>query len=291
MNANLDLERRLADYYAGEAPQRAPERVLEGVLAQTDTTTQRHAVFRLPWRFPIMNSYAKTAIAAVAVIAIGAVGFAVLRPGPSPAGVGDPSSPGTAVESPTPSAAAAAPIPGTAANFVRPFDYLLPSDPDFEGVHDTERSFGISVPEWAEAGHLGGLIIQPVGGARSDPCDAASAASVPLEPGLDAVFDYLATIPQLTITELPDTTVDGRRARQARVTAGPGTTACPDLWVWPEDTEPFISETDLRLIAVDVDGEHLVVTIYGESGNPEWPGLADEFVSSIRFVSLTSPSP
>ena len=34
-----------------------------------------------------MNSYAKMAIAAVAVIAIGAVGLAVLRPGTSP-GVG-----------------------------------------------------------------------------------------------------------------------------------------------------------------------------------------------------------
>jgi hypothetical protein len=87
MNANHELERRLADFYATEAPQRAPDRVLESVLATSEITRQRRAVIRLPWRFPIMNSYAKIAIAAVAVIAIGAVGLAVLRPGTSP-GVG-----------------------------------------------------------------------------------------------------------------------------------------------------------------------------------------------------------
>ena len=87
MNANYELERRLADFYASEAPQRAPERVLESALATSEITRQRRVVFRLPWRFPIMNSYAKMAIAAVAVIAIGALGLAVLRPGSSP-GVG-----------------------------------------------------------------------------------------------------------------------------------------------------------------------------------------------------------
>ena len=87
MNANHELERRLADFYATEAPQRAPDRVLEAVLATSEITRQRRAVIRLPWRFPIMNSYAKVAIAAVVVIAIGAVGLTVLRPGTAP-GVG-----------------------------------------------------------------------------------------------------------------------------------------------------------------------------------------------------------
>ena len=101
MNANHELERRLAAFYASEAPQRAPGRVLEGALATTEITTQRRAVFRLPWRFPIMNSYARMAIAAVAVIAIGAVGLAVLQPGSSP-GVGGPASPTTSTEPSSP---------------------------------------------------------------------------------------------------------------------------------------------------------------------------------------------
>ena len=44
MNANHDLERRLADFYATEAPQRAPDWVLGEALATIDTTKQRRVV-------------------------------------------------------------------------------------------------------------------------------------------------------------------------------------------------------------------------------------------------------
>ena len=101
MTGSRDLEHRIADYCATEAPQRAPNRVLESVLATSEITRQRRAVIRLPWRFPRMNSYAKLAIAAVAVIAIGAVGLAVLRPGTSPS-VGGPASPSPS-DGPSPS--------------------------------------------------------------------------------------------------------------------------------------------------------------------------------------------
>jgi hypothetical protein len=90
MNANHELDRRLADFYAGEAPQRAPDRVLEGALATIDRTSQRRALVRVPWRIPTMNTYARFAAAAVAVIAIGAVGFALLRPDTSPSVGGQP---------------------------------------------------------------------------------------------------------------------------------------------------------------------------------------------------------
>jgi hypothetical protein len=106
MNANHELERRLVDFYASEAPQRAPDRVLEGVLASIDSTRQRRVLVRGPWRFPTMNTYAKVAVAAVAVVVIGAVGLAVLRPGTAP-GVGGP--PTTSpILSPVPSASASA---------------------------------------------------------------------------------------------------------------------------------------------------------------------------------------
>jgi len=96
MTARNDLERRLADFYESEAPPRAPEWVLGTVLETIDTTRQRHALVRVPWRLPRMNSYAKWAIATVVVLAVGALGFAFLRPGPAP-GVGGPS-----VSSPSP---------------------------------------------------------------------------------------------------------------------------------------------------------------------------------------------
>jgi hypothetical protein len=106
MNANRDLERRLADFYENEAPLRAPDWVLGQALSTIDTTKQRRALVRVPWRFPIMSSYAKLAVAIVAVIAVGLVGLAVLRPGTG-TNVGGPG--GT--PSPSPSSGSASPSP------------------------------------------------------------------------------------------------------------------------------------------------------------------------------------
>jgi hypothetical protein len=106
MTTDRDLERRVADFYASEAPPRAPEWVVTAALATIDSTPQRRALVRVPWRFPIMNTYAKMAIAAVVVIAIGAFGLYVLRPGSAPS-VGAPTVPSPSAspsQSPDPSA-------------------------------------------------------------------------------------------------------------------------------------------------------------------------------------------
>jgi hypothetical protein len=89
MTASHDLERRVAAFYATEAPRRAPDRVLEQALATINTTRQRRELVLVPWRLPTMNSYAKLAVAAVVVLAAGALGLALLRPGPGPS-VGGP---------------------------------------------------------------------------------------------------------------------------------------------------------------------------------------------------------
>jgi hypothetical protein len=97
MNRHVDLGRQIAEFFASEAPPRAPDRVLAAVLETTNSTRQRRAPIRLPWRFPMMNTYAKVAIAAMVVIAVGAVGLSMLGPR-SPSGVG-----GESNASPTPS--------------------------------------------------------------------------------------------------------------------------------------------------------------------------------------------
>ena len=242
-----------------------------------------------------MNSYVKVLGAAVAVIAVGALGLTLLRGGAPPA---------TAkIASPAPSPRASAPTPAEpsqslppasvvnrASAFVRPFTYSLPIVPTFDFGAMTQRYFEVRVPEWADAGHPGGLIVQAIGGGHVDPCDRAS-APLPLDRGPEAVFDYLASIPELTITDISATTVDGKPARQATVTATE-TDSCPELHVWAEEGEPFIAGPILRLIAIDVDGEHMVVTIFGEPDIPEWPALADYIVGSIRFGYLpSSPAP
>jgi hypothetical protein len=106
MIADHDLERRLADAYAAEAPMRAPDRVLASILETVDHTRQRHVVLPVPRRLQSMNPYAKLAIAAVAVVAVSVVGLAIVRPGSGPTvGALPPASPSTAPSSspsPTP---------------------------------------------------------------------------------------------------------------------------------------------------------------------------------------------
>ena len=81
MTAKHDLERRLADYYEAEAPPAAPDWVLRDALTTIDSTPQRRVFIRAPWRkFPTMNTYVRLAVAAVTVIAVGAIGLAVLAP-------------------------------------------------------------------------------------------------------------------------------------------------------------------------------------------------------------------
>ncbi len=88
MSVNDDLERRIADHCAMEAPRQAPDWVLGSALATIEMKRQRRERIRVPWRFADMNAYTRLATAAVAVIAVGSIGLAV----------------GAAVRSETPSA-------------------------------------------------------------------------------------------------------------------------------------------------------------------------------------------
>ena len=99
MNANDNLEREIADAYHAEAPHRAPDWVLANALETIESTPQRRVLIRVPWRFPDMNNtFAKLAIAAVAVLVIGVVGLNMLSPrgssnvgGPAPSASPSPS--------------------------------------------------------------------------------------------------------------------------------------------------------------------------------------------------------
>jgi hypothetical protein len=190
MTANHDLERRLADYYDTEAPPAAPDWVLRDALATIDVTPQRRVLVRAPWReFPTMNTYARLAAAAVAVIAIAAAGVAVLRLGNStvPGGQALTSSPEpspSATSRPTPSPTSAPPLTesftstmhGISVSYPegwtaraatepwtdRPGDYQF-IHPGFDVLHDpvledhlflyiTSRPIGDSTPEeWVAA--------------------------------------------------------------------------------------------------------------------------------------------
>jgi hypothetical protein len=129
MNANDNLERGIADVYEHEAPGRAPDWVLASVLDAIDTTPQRRVLIPVPWRFPRMNSFAKLAIAAVAVIAVGLVGWNLLGPRTS-SSVGGQPSPSPSVSpspSPTPDPSAPPPLSSTFSSTMHGFTISYPT--------------------------------------------------------------------------------------------------------------------------------------------------------------------
>lgn len=90
---------RISDWLEAD-PDRAPEIVLEAVVAALPSIPQRHAS-RLPWRFPAMSTFAKVAVTAIAVIAIGIVGVIALQPSGGRTAGSAPSPSPTPVPSPT----------------------------------------------------------------------------------------------------------------------------------------------------------------------------------------------
>lgn len=283
MNRQVDLGRRLAEHFASEIPARAPDWVLREALTTVDTTPQRRVVIHVPWRFPRMNGFSKLAIAAVAVVVVGLVGLSILGPGPGP---GSPPTPTPApTASPTP-VVTPAPTQSTSGLFQPAFTFTFPTGVTFDYGQVNATYFEVRVPEFNDAGHAGGIIIQAIGDGRADPCDGASAA-LPIAPGPNATIEYLKTIPELTVTNEGDASISGLPAREATVVAAPETIGCPDLWLWVEETESFGSIPRgmvLRMRAVDVGGEHVVLTIYGEAENAGWKDLADQFIASMEFA-------
>lgn len=287
MNRMVDLGRRLSQHFAAEAPNRAPDWVLGAALASIDDTRQRRVLIHVPWRFPTMNGISKLAAAAVAVLAVGILGIAVIGPGggsggpptPTPGPTASPTGAPTLIVTPAPTQA-------TSGLFRPAFTFLFPTGVTFDYGTVNSTWFEVRVPEFNDAGHAGGIILQNIGGGRADQCDGASAAE-PIATGPAAVIEYLKTIPELTVTNERATTVSGLPAREATVVADPETPACPDMWLWVEDSESFGSIPRglvLRMISVDVAGEHLVFTIYGEPENSGWKDMADQLIASVVFT-------
>lgn len=74
MSNHLDPDRSITRWLVSEAPDRAPERLLEAARAQVRFTAQRRSV-RLVRRFEAMNAYAKFGIAAAALVVVAVVGI------------------------------------------------------------------------------------------------------------------------------------------------------------------------------------------------------------------------
>ena len=167
-----------------------------------------------------------------------------------------------------------------------PFTLRFPAGPRWDYGEVNPTYFEVRVQDYADAGHPGGLVAQVIGGGRVDPCDPGS-AELPIDPGPQSVIDYLGTVPGVTVVDELATTVGGLEAVQATVPATSEAPPCEDISVWVEDTELFSSiplDVSRRVIAVDVGGEHVVFTTYGEESNPGMTEQVDQLLDSITFT-------
>jgi hypothetical protein len=184
-----------------------------------------------------------------------------------------------------------------ASEFRWPFRFTLPSDTRFEyGPDFGPTYFEIRMPAAAEAGTPAGLIVQAVGAGRTNPC-AAGSLPLPIDVSPPSMIEYLRGVPGLTVSPDGQTRVhignadygdDPLFGEQMRVKAQ-ATPGCPELYPWAEGgPEPLPAGTPLRMITLQVGGEHVVVTVYGEADNPWWATMAGELVDSIRFSRIRS---
>jgi hypothetical protein len=222
--------------------------VLDAALDEVHLTRQRRVLVRGPWRFPIMNSFAKFAAVAVAVIAIGAVGLAVLRPGDSSQVGGPPAA------SPSPSAVpAASPTPSPTP---------IPTAPALTGTFTSERhGLSLSYPEgWstrpATAPWTTGFVdyMHPGGDVLYDPTLEAdlwlSLASQPL--GDRTRAEWEADVGEILVGDDPNAT-DCPSEGESIIVDGAQGIICTDL------------------VVVTEGGRGYWIKLY-TSGNPAWLG-------------------
>jgi hypothetical protein len=114
---------RISDWLEAD-PDLAPPDLMQTVESALPSIPQRR-VMHLPWRFPPMSTFAKLAVAAVAVFALGAVGIFALQPRNVPTVGADPSASPSPSPSPSPfpsssPAAAASVAPPLSQTFTSP---------------------------------------------------------------------------------------------------------------------------------------------------------------------------
>jgi hypothetical protein len=274
-----------------------PDRVLDAVLDQVPATPQRRSWWPA-WRFSDMNTYAKLAIAAAAVVVVAVVGINLL-----PRSGGDVGGAPTVSPSSTPS-----PSP-TVSPSPSPSEAAFPPDGDLAaGKHSMTRNgirLSVTLPTSGWRSELGVFFNKAVGtpegasllfwdanpiGVFADPC--AKEMAPPAGPSAADLATAVSTLPGADLVSGPtDVTVGGHPAKHVVIKV-PEDAPCgggePEfhLWYLPTEGDRFISAlgATMRVWIIDVDGT--IVWIDGETYKGAGPGPGQEIqqiIDSIQF--------
>ena len=288
MTTDRDTTTRIVRSWLRGDEHDSADRVLDFVLDAIDTTPQRRAT---PWpvrRFPEMNTTAKLAAAAAAVIAAALIGFNYLiAPNVGGPGVDDPA--------PSPSPTAAALRSG-------------PLDPGRYAIDNPRRTpvrFSVTVPAgWTARSADSSLFKrqdQPeevgfsphvVTHVYADAC-VEGARLTEVGPTVDDLVTALADQGSSEAADPVDLAIGGYPAVRIdiRAAAGLDAAACRlpgGLQVWADSTEndffAMAADSVGSVYIVDVQGERVVITAGGNAGSSaEDLAELDAIVASITF--------
>lgn len=297
MSTDRDAERIVRSWLREDRHEDA-DRVLNTVLDELDTTPQRRSRWTA-WRRPVMNTYLKVGLAAVAVVLAVVIGLQFI----GPTNVGGP------VETPTPS-----PIP-TATPEATPAAYAYPdAGPLAIGSHQLTMegvplSFSVATSGWSidEYGYIykdtevaadqAEFLFWSLANIYSDPC-AHTPLSPPVGPSAADLADAVWTAFGTEATEPSDVTVGGRAAKHVVLTV-PEDIACDrtSFYLWynacgdvpvPEELGCYRYATQLgdtiRAWIVDVDGARLFIEAETrKAAGPEVEQEIQQIIDSIVF--------
>ncbi len=298
MTANHDLERRIADFYATEPVLRAPDRVLGNALTAIESTPQRRVLMQAPWRFRPLNTYAKLAIAAVAIVAV-AFTVRTLMPGNNIGGPPTHGPAGTPLSSPTPDATAT-----QVAALELPADDR-PLEPARYYVvvpgSDVRVEFAVLETDWRGNGWYlasprGSLSFWTVANVYANACEESLLPDPPVGPSVDELVAALDAQENTDLQRLDNPSVGRYPSTRIimELSARLGT-ACLgenlELWVGPggqpgrsiDVQEPPGGREDVMWL-VDAGGNRVVIGGYYDRTAPEEARSFTDLIDSIQFV-------
>ena len=250
--------------FLDEGQTELPDRAFDAVRRDIHHTRQRVVIG--PWREPHMSIFARVAIAAAAVVA---VGFAWVNFGPSPGGgVGAAPTPTAAPTAPPTASPSPRPIPMLDSRSLEPGRYALNSTiPISVTVPAGWSSLGReSVKKDGEA-EGAGFGIWDIGNTFVDACTDHTPVSPAPGSGVDELAERLANQPGVDAGPLTDVTIDGYSGTSVELTVTTDITTCiggrDGFWLWagsryasdPHDYR-YVQDTNEmdRIYVLDVDG-------------------------------------
>jgi len=293
MSSDRDVT-RIARSWLRTDEHESADRVLDTVLALLDTTPQRRSWWPT-WRIADVNTYAKLATAAAAVLVVAVVGLMLFPRNNGVSGPGaTPSIKPSASPSPTPT-----PAPSAAAVFP-PAGSLAPGRQSFT---ESGIAFSMEVPQgWTSSGAASaawisngtvttpGAIWMPiwsVKGVASDPCGHVAA---PAAASAKELATAVAGLPGVDVVTPPeDVTVGGRAARhvvirvRADIGCSPG-----EFYMWYDVPNDFRWATALdqtnRVWVLDLNGKRFWIEAETYKGSSqELETEIQGMIDSIQF--------